>query len=360
MAGIFNLITAVVPPQVKEDAENLDDPPELVQETPSLSTEGRSQFDTNIELGKNSNASYWIDFINETDLEAFKQEAYVNHDGLAIRKNPVTGYNELFVAGSRTRSEWAQNFLEGGSKMLTDVDMLLKVKGGYDKVKLVKNMKGLQKLEALDPSGTIILHGTHNVLDSSEVIRDQFAEYIDQVIKEYEIDVVYAHSRGAATVSNLHSDVKIIGLDGAMYLAHSETNFLNLSQVEYEGFGIDEVLQAGYSNTLSLEGRAFHDVARAKNEPKRANITESEEARLRAEKRAKHETRVHKSRKRIQVFDKILGRMSKKDQEKAVFDYWEKKKLLELKRQKEEKKRNKKEQLEKRRRYWSERYWDAL
>lgn len=295
------------------DGKNLDDPPELVEETEDMS-EGRRQFDTNIDLGTSSSPQYWASFINETDLESLKSQAYVNTDGLAIRTNPQTGYKELFIAGSRTHRDWTQNALEAGGKMLSDVDLLLKVKGGYDKAKIVYAAEGLSKLEALDPTGTVVLHGTHNVLDSSTVARDEYAAYIDRVIEANDIDIVYGHSRGAATASGLKSDVKIIGLDGAMYIAHPSANFLNLTQTESEGFAVDTVLQAGYKHSLSLEHRAFHDVTRASGQKKRRKPGESAESKARA-KAFKKFKKVHRPRRNVKILDKLLGRKTKSEKE---------------------------------------------
>ena len=294
----------------------MEDPPELVEETEAVS-EGRHQFDTNIDLGTSSSPGYWATFIGETDLASFKAEAYSNVDGIAIRTNPRTGYKELFIAGSRTHRDWTQNLLEAGGKMLSDVDLLLNVKGGYEKAKIVYAAEGLAKLEALDPTGTAVLHGTHNVLDSSTVARDEYAAYIDRVIKANDIDVVYGHSRGAATASGLKSDVKIIGLDGAMYIAHPSANFLNLTQTESEGFAVDKVLQAGYKHSLSLEHRAFHDVTRSAGQKKRRKPVESAESKARA-KAFKKFKRVHRPRRNVKILDKLLGRKTKSEKEELL------------------------------------------
>lgn len=297
--------------QVNEQIGNIEDPPELVPEPPVVPG-GRDQFDTNIDLGSQSDPGYWTDFIRDSDLQTFKQQAYSNRDGLAIRYNPITGYKELFIAGTRSKGEWAQNVTEAAEHGLRVVDPVLAAQSAEQKAQILANAEGLGKARAFDPTGAILMSEVHNVLETSEVARDEFAAYIDELIQSEGIQVVYGHSRGAATASGLKSNVTIVGLDGAMFIAHPDADFLNITQPASEGFAFDTALQGDYKNTLTLKKRAFHDVTRARAESKRKRPEPTASSESRARARAKRE-RPLRTRKRVKILDKAMGRMSKSE-----------------------------------------------
>lgn len=309
-------------------SSNLDDPPELVEETSNLSA--RQKFDTNLHLRGNSDPGYWSAFIDSSDLAAFKKQAYVNPDGIAIRINPETGYKELFIAGSRSNRDWFQNFVEVTETGLKKGEILLQAKGGYNKAKLAQEG---QYLESASPFGQIALEELENILQTSTVARDQFSSYIDTIIEEEGVEVVYGHSRGAAIMSGLHSDVKKVGLDGAMVIGHEDSDFINVIDPGYTGFSFDTLLTTGYKHNVELPGRRFHDVTRDRtslgkraraiwdayrgHKPKEPEPTEKSLQRVR--KRKKLDTRGFKSRKRVQILDKVLGR-KRPAEKKAEFE----------------------------------------
>lgn len=268
----------------------------------------RNQFSLNSDLRGNSDPNYWVDFIDRSDLQGFKDQAYVNPDGIAIRINPVTGYKELFIAGSRTRGDWYQNIAETGASLFHKISKFLEIKGLYD-----KGVKAFQyDAEALDPTGAIIMESTQNVFDTSSTARDNYSDYIDSIIRKNDIEVVYGHSRGSAIMSGLHSDVIKIGIDGATFIGHEDQDFVNLVQPTNEGFAFDKLISTGYKHNVKLPGRAFHDVTHKKEfgssrPPKPTAVSVS-----RARKRSKR-SKWTRAREFIRVFDKATGRMSKSD-----------------------------------------------
>lgn len=281
-------------PQVNNYETNIEDPPELVAENPML-----QQFKNSYQIGAGSEPGFWIDFIDRSNLSMFKSQAYSNPDGLAVRVNPQTGLKELFVSGTRSPIEWIQNVQETGQHVFESVTPLLDAKGGADKARTVYTGETIAaKSEALNPEGFILMEMMDTEASTSEFIRDQYAAYIDELITELNIDVVYGHSRGAATISGLKSDVYKIGLDGAMFIAHPDSDILNISNESSFMFGFDEALVGGYKNNITLKKRAFHDVTL----PKGAGHSVRKEPTLASLKRVQKRKRKSSPFKKVKKF----------------------------------------------------------
>lgn len=286
----------------------------------------RQQFDTQIMLKEISEPQYWESFLDDSDINTFKTQAYVNPDGIAIRTNPITGRKELFIAGSRTSRDWMQNIAEGVDHSWDRVNAVMTTLGTAEKAKIVYDAEGWAKAKAFDPSGAIIMEESHNVFQSSTVARDSYAAYIDDIIREEDVEVVYGHSRGAAIMSGLKEDVVMIGLDGSTFISHDDADFINLVQEPVEGsFSFDKLISTGYKNNVQLSGRAFHDVTEskhsglissAKSKLKKRKIKPTKESKARVKKR-KQTNQGRKKREKIKFLDKIMHRMSKSEQRAA-------------------------------------------
>lgn len=276
----------------------------MVQET-FYENPMREEFRTQVRAGKSGDASYWSEFLEKADFSSFRAQAYSNPDGLAIRVNPVTRDKELMIAGTRSPLEWGQNIQETISAEFEGLERAAEWKGVYDKGGLVA--EGAYG-EAVDPMGAFVVDKAGNVLETSAEIRDQFSRYIDTVIAREHVTVVYGHSRGAATASGLRSDVTIIGLDGAMEIAHPDANFLNIRQPAGQGYGVDALLGGRYENSIYLKDRAFHDVTTSKGTKKRSKPEPTKSARTRVKKRKEGSTFWTKAGKVIRVWDTVTGR----------------------------------------------------
>jgi hypothetical protein len=199
------------------------------------------EFEKAVALKEQGDPSYWSMYMRDSDLSGFKAQAYTNPDGIAIRVNPVTGKKELFIAGTRDSGEWAQNVLEGEKAGL---GWLSKVVG-----------------HPIEGGG---LGSLARTTDLSGEARDAWSQYIDELIVENNVEVVYGHSRGGATLSGLKSDVTKIGLDAATSIGHEHQDWVNLRNPAIGGAGFDAGLSIGYKHNLVLKDTAFHDVTRHK------------------------------------------------------------------------------------------------
>ncbi|BAO48206.1 hypothetical protein [Chaetoceros sp. DNA virus 7] len=186
----------------------------------------------------------------------------------------------------------------------------MNVKGASDKAQLAMQAEWE---EVLAPEGALAVEEASSVLKISDDERRSYAAYIDNIIQENEIDVVYGHSRGAAIASELESDVQIIGLDGAMVIANDQANFLNIRQDDSEGYGFDRTIAGPYENTVIVKGGAFHKVAVPEGyhtkKPK-ASQEALERAKARKHNRARHIAR---------AIDRLTARKTDKELEEI---YW--------------------------------------
>lgn len=281
----------------------------------------RDEFSLSLNLGGAAEPGYWSEYLDQADIETFHQQAYANADGLAIRINPVTGYKELYVSGSRGVRDHIQNLAEGLSRGIDDYDEWLEAYGAGKKAETLWTETGWGKARAADPMDQQAFEWAKTALSGSELARDYWTQYIDTVIEAEGVEVVYGHSRGAATISGLKSNVKKIGLDGAMYIAKEDTEFTNLANAnllipQLPGV-VDYAISGGYKHNVYLPNRAFHDVARGKDVEKKPKPT-GEASAAQRKKQRRQRPRAQKSRERVKELDKLLGRKTD-DQKKAQY-----------------------------------------
>lgn len=218
---------------------------------------GADDFDKYYQLGKHGDGQYWSEYLDQAKLSEFSQAAYEDSKGYSIRYNPVTGYKELFIAGSRPINtgrgilDWVQNATEGIAHTGEIVG------------------EALQQIpdERFQEFGEGLDRGIE-FLDVSERYRDKFSDLLDKIVEEEGIQVVYGHSRGAAIMSGMKSNVKKIGLDGASFIGH-EDDYINLIQAPGSNYGLgafDNLIAVGHGkNNIRLPGRMFHDVTLGEN-----------------------------------------------------------------------------------------------
>lgn len=279
----------------------MGDPPAQANRTQGQEF-ANTEFESQVQLGKAGSQAYWRGYFQSSRLDTFKAQAYGNPDGLAVRTNRVTGNKELFIAGSRDFMDWEQNIQETLYSGFEDIKGALNLQGAIDKGELL--LQG-EIGEALDAEGAVAVDELEKLLYTSVEARDQFARYIDGIIRDEGVTVVYAHSRGAAIASALESDVVIVGLDGAMGIAHEDADFLNIRQPLDQGYAFDTLLAGDYENTFEFENRAFHDVTLEKGAEKPRAPTPTPRARARVEKRKKKSSFWVKAGKVIRVFDVV-------------------------------------------------------
>lgn len=83
--------------------------------------------------------------------------------------------------------------------------------------------------------------------------RHDYAEYLDEKCAEYDVKIVYGHSRGAAILSDMKYEATYIGLDGATFIGdHKE--MINLQNA----VGFDKGLGLGHKGNIPIPGTAFH------------------------------------------------------------------------------------------------------
>lgn len=205
-------------------------------------------FDHNVGNTSKPDQQYWKGFIKDSQLGTFKDQAYANEDGLAIRINPVTGKKELFVAGTRTGKEWLQNVVEGAGHAM--------------------------------PGVLGVSHATRY----SELQRQDYADWIDQIVELEDIEVVYGHSRGAATMSEMHSEVQYIGVDGASFIGHHK-DYINLQNTGVGGLGFDKLIGAGHKGNVDMPKTVIHDVTNVKGTLKRKKAIGNKRSSIRAKQR---------------------------------------------------------------------------
>lgn len=154
-------------------------------------------------------------------------EAYASSEGYAIRKNPITKENEMFVRGTAKAGEWAQNAVEAIPR----------------------------KAYGVLPGG--------GIAELSFRKRKQYAKKLDDIAKKEGVKAVYGHSRGAAVISDMNAPVKKVGVDGAMLLAkRGRRNFENYRQSQ----PFDWLISRGESrksvkkSTWNPRSKRFHKV----------------------------------------------------------------------------------------------------
>jgi hypothetical protein len=160
-------------------------------------------------------------------MKDFMMDAYNSDKGYAVKRNPTTGLNEMFVAGTHKPTtkkgvkEWVQNIGEG-----------------------------VEHLTLTDNKRFNVF--THH--------RQNFAHKLEDAAHSEKVDVVYGHSRGAAIISDFEAkdDFIFIGLDGATGITREHDNILNIL---HKGDLFDNAIAAHdkHSRNIHVPGK-FHNV----------------------------------------------------------------------------------------------------
>jgi len=198
--------------------------------------QGRTEFDLNFNLGKHGNSGYWDDYMEKGNVSEGLAAAYASSEGYAITVNPDTGYTEMYVAGTKTARDWAQNFVEGYNHSIGK----LTNESGF----------GLY----------------------SEGERNKRSNELSLIAERHipPVDVVLGHSRGDAIVGHMDGKkFKLIGLDGATSIGDHHPDKLNLSS----GSAFDRLIGFGHDNTVIVHGTPFHNVTKKKRTRKRSEIS---------------------------------------------------------------------------------------
>ena len=144
--------------------------------------------------------------LSHKSFNDFASRAYSNRDGYAIRINPVTGKREMFIAGTRTKSDWfwnvADSVLYGGDKAIS-----------YGK----QTWSNFFKKDHDKVSHTEFFSRFDKNRHEKELLYSEIARH-------NKIDTVFGHSRGGAYVADLalDHDQQRIGLDSAMIIARNK------------------------------------------------------------------------------------------------------------------------------------------
>lgn len=180
--------------------------------------------------------------LGDPSFEDFYRAAMDSPDGYAIRYNPNTGENEMFVAGThaflrhpiRAASDWGANILD--SALYTG-----------DKVMTYAAQK-----EVEEPLKYFGFHPKHKVWPYFGYFGDPkriaFEKKLAKIANENDVKVVYGYSRGGAIAADMQLygyEGESVGLSGAMAIAHN-VDMLNL----YEGPAGDE--DEGNMNPLGV------------------------------------------------------------------------------------------------------------
>lgn len=166
---------------------------------------------------------YLVGYVRNDNFNDFALRAYSSKNGYAIRRNPVTGDTEMFIAGSRSGGDWASNLLEGiNTGLLTD------------------GLTGIE-LPELDPFGRKWQRGMNWRRDA--------ARRYDEIAQRNGVDVTYGHSRGGAIIGDMKYGGRKVGLDSAQIISDDPSN-LNLE----DGRWFDAILGMRGEHNLYADG----------------------------------------------------------------------------------------------------------
>lgn len=155
----------------------------------------------------------------------FYLDAQDSPDGYAIRYNPHTGENEMFVAGShsfgrhpyRAAEDWGANFLDAG---LYTADKFMNV--AIERFQDAKRMVGYRTKPRY--------WGYFGALGDPK--RTAHTQELADIANANDVRVVYGFSRGGAIAADMQLygyEGEVVGLSGAMSIAHN-VNALNLTE----------------------------------------------------------------------------------------------------------------------------------
>lgn len=151
--------------------------------------------------------------LGTADFSGFADEAYRNRTGYAIRNNPLTGQKEMFVAGTRTPSDWALNALDLGISVLEKPSLF------------IPKVAGERWVHALESTGVT------KVFRYLDPVRVRQKKKLERIAKAEGVEVIYGHSRGGAIVADMQTSATKVGLDAAMMIA-SNKEMLNLQETQ--------------------------------------------------------------------------------------------------------------------------------
>ena len=165
-----------------------------------------------------------LHYLHTKDFNNFAEDAYdpSRTDGYAIRVNPRTGENEMFVRGT--------TFKRGG-------------------IEWIQNAAETKPARYIAP----------NLRQKSLRWRRRHSKKLSRVARENNVEVIYGHSRGAAVVNDMDvPGATKVGLDGAMMLAHDKS-MPNYRQNQW----FDKFISIGGKNNRAPKKRKykqFHQV----------------------------------------------------------------------------------------------------
>ena len=185
---------------------------------------------------------------NFGDAMDLAYEQHAMHDGYGLgyqlRINPNTGEREMFVAGSDGWKDWVLNGIDA---VYSGTEHFF----GRELDKVWESETGLPSVTRLD-------------LRNLDVYRTERSKKLSKIAKDFDVDVVYGHSRGGAIVADMDlsgtkrdgtkfSGTKI-GVDSAMIIAKNK-NMKNY----HRGSAFDYILSStGKDNEVVNSGRSFH------------------------------------------------------------------------------------------------------
>jgi hypothetical protein len=170
--------------------------------------------------GFNHNISFQEASQGDPSFNDFASEAYASPRGYAIRRNPMTGETEMFVAGTRNIGDHISNVWDLANRIA-----LAPAQEAW-------NEKGLPP--SLMPKHT---------LWKSNALR-----HYNKVARDNNVDVIYGHSRGGALVADMSVDegVAKVGLSAATLIAHNKDIWNTTSPDLFSrGIGL-----SGHNNTV--------------------------------------------------------------------------------------------------------------
>lgn len=190
------------------------------------------------------------DVMNELKGQGFgtmMDRAYSDPRGVSFRYNPDTGKNEMFVAGTRNYQDHTMNIVDG---LYTGLNTARDIYGSEAVFGVKDDSLSHFFLERLD-------------FRKLDFVRNKQSRSIEKIARDHNVDVIFGHSRGAAIISDVSSDFKRIGVDGAMIISSDTSidNYHDTATFSNLGTGVfDEFLALrGESNHVANINTKFHN-----------------------------------------------------------------------------------------------------
>lgn len=167
------------------------------------------------------------------------QQAYSSQEGFAMYNDPITGEEELIIAGTRKPSQWGLNLLDG-------------ITYGAE------HMYGNETRKYIDDqlfSGIPLYQQIPHVGIHLDPSRKSKQYWFEDLSDRFAVDVAYGHSRGGAIVADMRNDsVRKVGVDAAMIIAENK-DMVNYNQANvFDQFiGI-----TGKNNRIYGTNKKFH------------------------------------------------------------------------------------------------------